>query len=190
MTSSQIEDTVGTLFQKIRIRAEAEGRGPKCWPAKSLFRREYISDEWIFFDIAIFDFMCACTFRAEDNSRKQAVRNCFGRHLDNWFGNDFAPHFPESRTWSFPHLPEPLLIPPEDAEPMLNRFDRRLSTYVEVINKHARGRWPVTQDLVVASFFCSLCGVSDRDFLDGVARYYRGIGQVIHGDLLILSARL
>jgi hypothetical protein len=118
----------------------------------SLLDEGIIKDEWLYFKIYIIDF---ATFLAFGNTpQRQSVLDPFVRNVTNWLKNRPAPSILEARICLFPDPANPLIFPPEDAEPAVKRLNRRIKTYADAAKLESE------QGNMRAQVFAALCGVS------------------------------
>ena len=160
------EDVGGGVFDSIKRRYE-KGRTDRFWPEKPLFREVFINDEWLFFDIFIFDL---ATFLAFGNTpERQKYLNPFERNVVDWLQHRTAPRFPEDRFCLINPLEGPIYFPPEDAEPMTKRLSRRVSAYSKATTiQHHMG-----ENYVIGSVFSALCGAeNDLGYIVGISTYF------------------
>jgi hypothetical protein len=111
-----------------------------------------IKNEWLYFRIYIVDLATFLAFG--DTPKRQLVLDPFVRNVANWLKNRPAPSILEARICLFPDPANPLIFPPENAEPAVKRLNRRIKSYTEATkleNEQANMR---------AQVFAALCGVS------------------------------
>lgn len=163
--SASGEEVARGVFNSIKNQYERDF-ADKYWPDSSVLNDEVIKDEWLFFDIFIFDLS---TFLAFGNtSKREAVLNPFQDCVANWMQQRIVCPIPEARLWIFNYSEEPKVFPPENSEPATTRLSRRLASYSEVIalSNSTDGNF------AVASVFAKLCGTDDPSFIAGVSAYF------------------
>ena len=111
-----------------------------------------IKDEWLYFRIYIVDLATYLAFG--DTPKRQSVLDPFVRNITNWLKNRSAPSILEARICLFPDPANPLIFPPENAEPAVKRLNRRIKSFAEAAK--------IENELgnMRAQVFAALCGVS------------------------------
>jgi hypothetical protein len=154
-------EVADAIFDSIKRRYESDQafKGNADW---QLFRgdssldEEIVKDEWLYFEIYLNDL---ATFLAFGNTpKKQTVLDRFVCNINSWLKNRPAPSILDERISFWPDPANPLIFPPENAEPAVKRLNRRIMMYAETKKvEKEQGKFNMTVHV-----FSTLCGVSNN----------------------------
>lgn len=150
------------FFEHIRRNAEA-GQPKKWFPKEASIGLEVIKDEWIYFDVFVFDYV---TFHAfGETAARHAVLDPFEFLVANWLKARQAPPTP-IRMCFYPD--DIKVFPAEEREPASERLKRRMAMYAEAVQTpNASG-----VNYMVALTFATLCGIEDVAEIVGISTFF------------------
>jgi hypothetical protein len=164
------QDVAEGFFESIRDNAES-GYPKKMLPDEAPLGMEIVKDEWIYFDVFIFDYTTFLAFG--ETPARHAIQNPFSVLIINWLKNRQAPAITESRIIAptFDNIAEgPKFIAEEEYESAHERLKRRVLIYAETLKTPCS----LGQNYMVALTFATLCGVdfTDVPYIMGISAYF------------------
>jgi hypothetical protein len=135
----------------------------RLFPSGSLFHRDVVMDEWLYFDASNFDYFVLLVFG--DTAERGAITTTYWTRMEKWLQVKTAKPTVCERIWRCQGVKH---IPREPEETGWQRMQRRLMMYAAAINTpHRQG-----ESIPVSTLFCGLCGSSDAFFSLGVGQFY------------------
>ncbi|MGD0208367.1 MAG: hypothetical protein ABSC89_12245 [Verrucomicrobiota bacterium] len=164
------QDVAEGFFDSIRENTES-GYPKKMFPDEAPLGMDLIKDEWIYFDIFIFDYVTFLAFG--ETPARHAILNPFSSLVTNWLKNRQAPPITEPRIIiNFDNIDKPpKTFDQEERESAHERLKRRVLIYAEALKTPCS----LGQNYMIALTFATLCGVDvieDNSYVMGISAYF------------------